>query len=67
VQVTEEDLIGLLDQISAEETKKKETKIVVSESVLNEAKDFSIVVEGILAMTMTTWISEVAEHGFAWS
>jgi DNA-binding TFAR19-related protein (PDSD5 family) len=28
-QVTEEDLIGLLDQISAEETKKKETKIVV--------------------------------------
>jgi hypothetical protein len=56
-----------LDQISAEETKKKETKIVVSESVLNEAKDFSIVVEGISAMTMTTWISEVTEHGFAWS
>jgi DNA-binding TFAR19-related protein (PDSD5 family) len=30
VQITEEELIGLLDQISAEETKKKETKIVVT-------------------------------------
>jgi DNA-binding TFAR19-related protein (PDSD5 family) len=30
IQITEEELIGLLDQISAEETKKKETKIVVT-------------------------------------
>ena len=28
-QITEEELIGLLDQISTEETKRKETKIVV--------------------------------------
>jgi DNA-binding TFAR19-related protein (PDSD5 family) len=34
IQITEEDLIGLLDQISAEETKKKETKIVVVRGVV---------------------------------
>jgi DNA-binding TFAR19-related protein (PDSD5 family) len=34
MQITEEDLIGLLDQISAEETKKKETKIVVGRGVM---------------------------------
>lgn len=38
-------MIGLLDQISAEETKKKETKIVVCNPLLKEAKEFSTVVD----------------------